>query len=49
MIQPNSIKETSNIFDCQEIENESYLSRQISILCYTFDHIDWVLINKKTN
>ena len=42
MIQPNSIRETSNFFNCQEIENKSYLIRQISIVCYTSDHKEWV-------
>ena len=42
MIQPNSIKETSNIFNCQKIQEQSYLTRQMSILCYTFDHKKWV-------
>lgn len=42
MIQPNSIKETSDIFNCHEIEKKSYLLEQMSVECYTNDHTDWV-------
>lgn len=43
MIQPNSIKETSDIFNCHKIEEKSYLLEQMSVECYTEDHTHWVL------
>ena len=44
MIQPNSIKETSDMFNCKEIEGQSYLIKQMSIPCYTSNHSDWVFL-----
>ena len=43
MIQPNSIKETSDIFSCQPILERSYLIQQMSVECYTNSHMDWVV------
>ena len=42
MIQPISLKQTSDLFNCQDIENTRYLVQQISIPCYTDEHNQWV-------
>ena len=42
MIQPNSIKETSDLFNCQRIQENSYLVKEMSLLCYTDAHFHWV-------
>ena len=47
MIQPNSIKDTSDILNCMGIQDKSYLVQQMSIECYSAEHYQWVsdLIN----
>lgn len=42
MIQPNSLKEISDIYNCQKIEDKSYLNSEMSVECYTQDHYTWV-------
>lgn len=42
MIQPNSIKEVTNLFVCQKVNKTSYLVNKMSVECYTEDHIFWV-------
>lgn len=42
MIQPNSIKEGTDLFVCQKVNDKSYLVKQMSEECYTQDHIYWV-------
>ena len=44
ILQPNSIKDTSDIFNCQEIEDKYYLIAEMTEECYTADHKKWVLI-----
>lgn len=45
MIQPNSIKEGTDLFVCQKVgEQKSYLVNQMSEECYTSNHIFWVII-----
>ena len=44
MIQPNSIKDTSDIFTCQKVDQTYYLVNQMSIECYTDDHVAWVYL-----
>ena len=46
LMQPNSIKDTSDIFNCQSINQNSYLAQQMKVKCYTSDHTNWV---KKQN
>jgi len=43
LIQPNSIKDTSDIFTCQEIEDKYYLTAEMTEECYTKNHEKWVL------
>jgi len=45
MLQPNSIQDTSDIFNCQEIEGTYYLIAEMTLQCYITDHQKWVLIN----
>ena len=42
MIQPNSIKETSDILICQSVLDKNYLSQEMSVQCYTKSHYEWV-------
>lgn len=42
MIQPNSIKEISDIFNCTSVEDKSYLDSEMSVECYTTTHKKWV-------
>ena len=44
MIQPTSIKDTSDILNCIGIQDESYLVQEMSIQCYTTEHYKWVNI-----
>lgn len=52
MIQPNSIKEGTDLFVCQKVgDQKSYLVNQMSEECYTSNHIFWVsfFLMKKIN
>ena len=42
MLQPNFIKESSDIFTCRKVFDKSYLIRQMSVECYTSEHLLWV-------
>ena len=42
MLQPNFIKENSDIFSCKKVINKSYLLQQMSLECYTNEHFLWV-------
>ena len=44
-MQPNSIKETSDIFNCQTINKKDYLIQEMKVECYTLDHMRWVFLN----
>ena len=44
MIQPTSLKETSDIFNCQTVEGQSYMAARTSISCFTSEHNQWVII-----
>lgn len=44
MLQPNSIKEGTDLFVCQKVSDKSYLVKQMSEECYTEYHIDWVTL-----
>lgn len=42
LIQPNNIKESSDIFVCVKIDDKEYLRQQMSLECYTDQHNFWV-------
>lgn len=42
MIQPNGIKESSDIISCQNVGGKSYIVDQMMIECYTSEHNTWV-------
>ena len=42
LMQPNNIKDTSDIFNCQTIDKTSYLIQEMKVECYTQDHEKWV-------
>ena len=45
LIQPNSIKDTSDIFNCQSISDKNYLIQEMKVECFTPDHTRWVIYN----
>lgn len=49
IIQPNSIKELSDIFNCQIVDDKSYLDNEMSLECYTTNHKKWVFLYIKIN
>lgn len=42
MIQPNGIKDSSDIISCQNVGDKSYIVDQMTIECYTSEHSAWV-------
>lgn len=42
LIQPNGIREASDIFTCIKIEDKEYVKQQMSVECYSRDHNFWV-------
>lgn len=42
MIQPNSLRETADILNCQNVIDKKYLVEKISLECYTNEHKFWV-------
>ena len=47
MIQPNSLRETADILNCQNVIDKKYLVEKISLECYTDEHQFWVFFFKK--
>lgn len=43
LLQPNSINDSSDIFNCQKIQTDFYLSKSVSTMCYTSNHKKWVI------
>ena len=43
IMQPNSIKQTSDIFNCLKVGSHSYLIQEMSVECWTTEHVYCVI------
>ena len=46
LLQPNSIRDTSDIFNCLTINQKYYLVQEMKLECYTPEHTKWVFFFK---
>ena len=44
LMQPNTIKDTSDLFNCQSINEKKFLYEEMKVECYTPDHTRWVYL-----